>query len=313
MRLWHTAAATSAQFDDPNLVSHAGLVPVMRLAQDCGLAELVGEQVTVAGPCGANTPHKIGCVVAGMIAGADAIDDLDLLRCGGMGELFDGVRAPSTLGSFLRALSWGNVRQLEAVSRRLLAELAARAPVLPDAAALMWLDVDSCQRRVYGHAKQGAGFGHAKVGGYSVRLRGLNPLIAAISTPTSAPLVAGTRLRGGTAASARGAASFVAEQIGTARAAGATGLLVVRMDSAFYNAATIAACRRGGARFSVTARMDPKIRRAIGRSPITPGPGIRYPQAIWDDDEQRWISDAEVAEVDYTAFASRRKQAVTAG
>jgi hypothetical protein len=293
-------------------VSHAGLVPVMRLAQDCGLAELVGERVTVAGPCGANTPHKIGCVVAGMIAGADAIDDLDLLRCGGMGELFDGVRAPSTLGSFLRALSWGNVRQLEAVSRRLLAELAARAPVLPDAAALMWLDVDSCQRRVYGHAKQGAGFGHAKVGGYSVRLRGLNPLIAAISTPTSAPLVAGTRLRGGTAASARGAASFVAEQIGTARAAGATGLLVVRMDSAFYNAATIAACRRGGARFSVTARMDPKIRRTIGQIPDQAWVGIRYPQAIFDDDEQRWISDAEVAAVDYTAFASRRKQAVTA-
>ena len=169
-------------------------------------------------------------------------------------------------------MSWGNVRQLEAVSRRLLAELAARAPVLPDAAALMWLDMDSCQRRVYGHAKQGAGFGHAKVGGYSVRLRGLNPLIAAISTPTSAPLVAGTRLRGGTAASARGAASFVAEAIGTARAAGATGLLVVRMDSAFYNAATIAACRRGGARFSVTARMDPKIRRGDrARSPSTPG------------------------------------------
>jgi hypothetical protein len=145
-----------------------------------------------------------------------------------------------------------------------------------------------------------------------VRLRGLNPLIAAISTPTSAPLVAGTRLRGGTAASARGAASFVAEQIGTARAAGATGLLVVRMDSAFYNAATIAACRRGGARFSVTARMDPKIRRTIGQIPDHAWVGIRYPQAIWDDDEQRWISDAEVAAVDYTAFASRRKQAVTA-
>jgi hypothetical protein len=172
--------------------------------------------------------------------------------------------------------------------------------------------VDSCQRRVYGHAKQGAGFGHAKVGGYSVRLRGLNPLIAAISTPTSAPLVAGTRLRGGTAASARGAASFVAEQIGTARAAGATGLLVVRMDSAFYNAATIAACRRGGARFSVTARMDPKIRRTIATIPDQAWVGIRYPQAIWDDDEQRWISDAEVAAVDYTAFASRPKQAVTA-
>src|SRR5829696_478760 len=101
MRLWHTAAATSAQFDDPNLVSHAGLVPVMRLAQDCGLAELVGERVMVAGPCGANTPTKIGCVVAGMIAGADAIDDLDLLRCGGMGELFDGW--PSRAGTSARS------------------------------------------------------------------------------------------------------------------------------------------------------------------------------------------------------------------
>lgn len=87
--------------------------------------------------------------------------------------LFDGVRAPSTLGSFLRAFSWGNVCQLEAVNRRLLAELASRTPVLADGEELTWLDIDSCQRRVYGHAKQGVGFGHAKVGGYQVRLRGL--------------------------------------------------------------------------------------------------------------------------------------------
>jgi len=312
MRLSHSAAATTAQFDDPNLVSSAGLVPVMRLAQDCDLSGLVAEHLSVPTPLGANTPFKIGCVVAGMVAGADSIDDLDLLRHGGMGELFDGVRAPSTLGSFLRAFSWGNVRQLEAVNRRLLAELAARTPILPQAAALTWLDVDSCQRRVYGHAKQGAGFGHAKVGGYSVRLRGLNPLIGAISTPAAAPVIAGTRLRGGSAASARGAASFVAEQIGCARAVGATGLLIARMDSAFYNAATIAACRRAGVRFSVTARMDRKIRRAIGGIGENAWTGIRYPQAIWDDDEQRWISDAEVAEVVYTAFASRRRRAVTA-
>src|SRR5690349_5166040 len=204
MRLWHSAAATSVQFDESNLVSCAGLGPGMRLGQDCGLAGLVAEHLRVAGPLGANTPFKIGCVVGGMLAGADSIDDLDLLRHGGIGELFDGVRAPSTLGSFLRAFSWGSARQLEAVSRKLLAELTARTSVLSGAAALTWLDIDSCQRRVYGHAKQGAGFGHAKVGGYSVRLRGLHPLIAAISTPTSAPLVAGTRLRGGTAASARG-------------------------------------------------------------------------------------------------------------
>ena len=117
-------------------------------------------------------------------------------------------------------------------------------------------------------------------------------------------MIAGTRLRGGTAASARGSASFVAEAITTARAAGATGLLVVRMDSAFYNAATVAAVRRGGARFSVTVRMDPKIRRAIAAIDDQAWTGIRYPQAIWDDEEQRWISDAEVAEITYTAFAS---------
>jgi hypothetical protein len=99
--LLHTAAATTAQFDDPNLVSCAGLVPVMRLAQDCDLAGLVAEHLSVPAPLGANTPFKIGCVVAGMVAGADSIDDLDVLRHGGMGELFDGVRAPSTLGSFL--------------------------------------------------------------------------------------------------------------------------------------------------------------------------------------------------------------------
>jgi hypothetical protein len=145
MRLWHSAAATSVQFDDENLVSCVGLVPVMRLAQDCRLAELVAEHLRVAGTLGANAPFKIGCVVGGMIAGADSIDDLDVLRHGGMGELFDGVRAPSTLGSFLRAFSWGNVGQLEAVNRRLLAELAARTPVLADAGQLAFLDIDSCQ------------------------------------------------------------------------------------------------------------------------------------------------------------------------
>jgi hypothetical protein len=209
-------------------------------------------------------------------------------------------------------LSWGNVSQLEAIGRRLLAELAARTPVLAGADQLAWLDIDSCQRRVYGHAKQGVGFGHAKVGGYQLRRRGLTPLIAAVSTLTSAPVVTGTPLRGGGANSARGAGLFVAAQIGTARAAGATGELIVRMDSGFYTAAAIAACWRGGARFSVTARMDRKIRRTIDQIPEDAWTGIRYPQAIFDDDEQRWISDAEVAATSYTAFASRRCQAVTA-
>jgi hypothetical protein len=312
MRLLHSAKDTSAQFDDPNLVSCAGLVPVMRLAQHCDLAGLVAEHLKMTVAVGANAHLKIPAIVAGMLAGADSIDDLDVLRHGGMGELFGGVRAPSTLGSFLRGFDWGNVRQLEVVSRRLLAGLATQTPVLADAAGMAHLDIDSAQRRVYGHAKQGAGFGAAKVGGYTLRLRGLNPLLAAVSTPTCAPVLVGTRLRGGTANSARGAESFVAEAITTARTAGATGLLIARMDSAFYNGATIAACRRNDVRFSVTARMDRKITKAIAAIPEDAWTPIRYPNAIYDEDEQRWISDAEVAEVRYTAFASKRQHRVTA-
>jgi Transposase DDE domain group 1 len=312
MRLLHSAANTSARFDDPNLVSCAGLVPVMRLAQRCDLAGLVGEHLRVTVAVGANARLKVPAIVAGMIAGADSLDDLDVLRHGGMTELFGGVRAPSTLGSFLRGLHWGNVRQLEVVSRRLLAGLAVATPVLADAAVMAHLDIDSCQRRVYGHAKQGAGFGAAKVGGYTVRLRGLNPLLAAVSTPTCAPVLVGTRLRGGTANSARGAESFTAEAITTARAAGATGLLIARMDSAFYNGAAIAACRRADVRFSVTARTDPKIIKAIEGISEDAWIPIKYPHAIFDEDEQRWISDAEVAEVPYTAFAGKKAHTVTA-
>jgi hypothetical protein len=310
--LLHSAANTSARFDDPNLVSCAGLVPVMRLAQCCDLAGLVGEHLRVTVAVGANAPLKVPAIVAGMIAGADSLDDLDVLRHGGMTELFGGVRAPSTLGSFLRGFTWGNVRQLEVVSRRLLAGLGAATPVLADAAVMAHLDIDSCQRRVYGHAKQGAGFGAAKVGGYTLRLRGLNPLLAAVSTPTCAPVLVGTRLRGGTANSARGAESFTAEAITTARAAGATGLLIARMDSAFSTGAAIAACRRADVRFSVTARMDPKITKAIAKIDEDAWTPIKYPHAIFDEDEQRWISDAEVAEVPYTAFAGKKAHAVTA-
>ena len=125
MRLSHDPGKTHASFDDPNLVSRAGLVPVMALAERAGLAALVREHVSVGGPCGVNAELKVPCLVAGMAAGADSIDDMDVLRHGAMPDLFGGVRAPSTLGSFLRSFTWGNVRQLDAVARRMLAELAA--------------------------------------------------------------------------------------------------------------------------------------------------------------------------------------------
>ncbi|MBV9163431.1 MAG: hypothetical protein JO281_18185 [Pseudonocardiales bacterium] len=196
MRLLHRAAKTSARFDDPNLVSHAGLVPVLRLAENVGLEDLVVEHVQVAAKVGANPGVKIGSLVAGMIAGADGIEGMDLLRHGALPASVVGIRAPSTLGSFLRAFTHGTVRQLAAVHRRVLARLAAGTPLLPGAETLAFVDVDSVQRRVYGASKQGAAFGHAKIASKSLLVRGLNALVAVVSTPLAAPVVTAARPAG---------------------------------------------------------------------------------------------------------------------
>jgi hypothetical protein len=234
MRLLHTAAKTRVAFDDPNLVSHAGLVPAVRLAENIGLEYLVGEHVQVAARVGVNPGLKVGSLVAGMIAGVDDIDGMDLLRHGAIPATFGGIRAPSTLGSFLRVFDHGNVRQLAAVHRRVLARLAEATPLLAGADTLAFIDVDSVQRRVYGARKQGAAFGHAKIGSKSLLVRGLNALVATVSTPLTAPVVTTARLRGGNAASARGAASLVgrghrhrppSRGDGHARGAGRLGLL----------------------------------------------------------------------------------------
>jgi hypothetical protein len=288
----------SVSFDDPNLVSCAGLVPVLALAHSCGLSELVAQRVSVPSP---NAHVKVPALVAGMVAGADSIDDMDLLRHGGMGRLFTGVRAPSTLGTFLRTFTFGHVRQLDAVAARLLAALARRTPLIAAAAdQVCFVDVDDTVRATYGYAKQGAGYGYSKV-------KGINALIATISTPDSAPVIAATRLRKGSVKSANGAARLVADAVQTARRAGAAGLVILRADSAYYGHDVIAAARRGGARFSVTARMDPAVKGAISMIEESAWTPIRYPNAIFDEAEQRWISDAEVAETTFTAFTSRRK------
>jgi hypothetical protein len=312
VRLLHGLAKIHATFDDPNLVSRAGLIPVMALAQRAGLADLAEEHVRIGRPCGVNTHLKIPCLAAGMIAGADSIDDMALLRHGAMPALFGGIRAPSTLGSFLRSFTWGNVLQLQKVHREFLAELACRAPLLPGKDVLAFIDIDSMQKRVYGHKKQGAAFGHTKIQGKSLLVRGLNALAATIGTPLAAPVIAGTRLRGGNAGSARGAAPFATEAVATARAAGCSGTIVVRADSAFYSAAFTRAVRAAGAFFSVTARMDPKITAVIAGIGEGAWRPIRYPQAIWDDQLACWVSDAQVAEVPYTAFTSKKGQAITA-
>jgi hypothetical protein len=117
VRFFHDAAKIDAIFDDEHMVAYGGLAPVMRLAERCGLDALVGEHVAIAAADGVNAPAKVVSIVAGMSCGADSIDDLDVLRHGGMDKLFSDIRAPSTLGSFLRSFTWGNVRQLEKSAR----------------------------------------------------------------------------------------------------------------------------------------------------------------------------------------------------
>lgn len=290
----------SVRFDDPNLVSCAGLVAVMALAARCGLETLLAGRLSMAGKGAANAAGKVVALVAGMIAGADSIDDMDLLRHGAMTRLFDRVRAPSTLGTFLRLFTFGHVRQLDAVAARLLGRLAVATPILAGAAQVTFLDIDDTLRQTYGYAKQGSGRGYTGV-------KGLNALLATLSTPLSVPVIAATRLRKGSTNSVRGAAKLLADALATARRAGATGMVIVRADSAYYGHDIINTCRRGGARFSVTARQTATVTRAIGGIGEDAWTAIRYPNAVWDDDEQRWVSDAEVAEIAFTAFTGRRK------
>ncbi len=303
MQLSHAPRTISSRFDEDNLVSAVGLVPVMALADRAGLSELVGEHVALSKPGGCNAAVKVSALVAGMVAGADSIDDMDLLRHGGMHRLFGGIRAPSTCGTFLRTFTFGNVLQLAAVSRRLLAGLAGHAPLLPGADQISFVDIDDTMKGTYDYAKQGAGYGYNGV-------KGLNALLGTVTTPTGAPLICGALLRQGSTNSARGAARFVASCVHVAQGAGAGhdgALIVTRGDSAFFSHAVVAAARRSGACFSVTARQNRSVQAAIATIDEQAWTPIQYPNAIWEEAEQRWISDAEVAEIDYTAFTSRRK------
>jgi hypothetical protein len=300
MQLSHARWQINARFDDPRLVSCAGLVPVAALAGRAGLATLL-ERLTVPA---AHAATKVIAIVLGMVAGADSITDLDLLRHGAMRRLFTGVRAPSTLGTFLRGFTFGHVRQLDAVASRLLVELVARTPLLPAREAITYLDVDDTVRETHGYQKQGAGRGYTGV-------KGLNVLLATLSSPArsvgSVPVIAAARLREGAAASVRGAWKLVADALGTARRAGASGLVIVRADSAYYAHVIVATARRAGARFSVTLRHTPTVIAAVAGIDDAAWTPIRYREAIWDDEAGEWVSEAEVAEIGFTAFTSRRR------
>ena len=178
-------------FDEQNLVSAAGLVPVLELAEQTGLSELIGEHVDLPSTrvrSGAVNPvGKLTSIIAAMACGADTIDDADLLRAGGTPRVFDEVYAPSTLGIFLREFTFGHANQLAAVARAHLAALAARTPLLPGIEERAFIDIDSLLRPVYGHQKQGASFGHAKIASRALLRLGLSPQISTLSTAQAAP------------------------------------------------------------------------------------------------------------------------------
>ena len=307
----HAPSAVSYTFDEPNLVSAAGLAPVMALAQNAGLAQLAQDNVTVyrtGADKGANAGAKISSIVAGMVAGADSIDDMDLLRHGGMKSLFDSVYAPSTLGSHLRAYTFGHVRQLDKVSTRFLARLGGYAPLLPvvpgatGAESMTFVDIDDTVIEVFSAKKQGAGFGYQGD-------RGLNAQLAVASTAQCSPVVVAQRLREGSAYSARGAARLVGDALAAVKKVpGQSGSVVLRADSAYYNAKVAKASRDGGAKISVTVRMNKAIKTAIAGIDENAWTKIKYKNSIFDETTGTWVSEAEVAEVPFTAFSSKKKE-----
>jgi hypothetical protein len=284
-------------FDDVNLVSHAGLVPLLRLMEHIDVAGLADDVVRLGGSRGANAGAKITTMVAGMAAGADSIDDLGQLRHGAMGRLFHGIRAPSTIGTFLRWFTVGHNAQLEKMAAAALTRLTTAVPLLPGVDRLAFVDLDSKLTQVFGRTKQGARFGHKKV-------RGLDFLAATLSCPGHAPVITNTRLRSGNADTRRNVTSFATTALRIGRACGATGTMIVRGDSGFYSAKLIAALTTAGVAFSITARWSKALHRAVAAIDAEAWIPITYDTPVYDEHTGEAIHTAQIAETTYTAFTN---------
>ena len=262
-------------FDDRRLVANAGLLLPATLARHLGLPELVQQRLDLGdAPGRANTGDKMMTLVASALAGGDCIDDADVLRTGGTACTLGGtVKAPSTLGTFLRSFSWGHVRQLDRVSRELLAR-AWQAGAGPGDGPFT-IDLDSTICETYGLAKEGA-----RHHGYTGK-RGYHPLLA-IAAGTGDVLM--SRLREGR--------SCVKRWGGCATEGPAE--LTVRADSGFYTHAVVAVCRRMDVRFSITIRQHRSLRHLIEAIPEADWRPIPY----WMD------GAADVAETTCTPFQS---------
>jgi rubrerythrin len=292
VRANHDLSRVTTTFDETNLVPNAGLLPAAVLAQRIDLGGMVDRRLHVA-EHGANSGAKALTVIGSMLAGGDSIDDTAVLRAGAASALFNGTRAPSTVGSWLRAHKWSNVRQLDAISRELLARLWAAGAGPADLAAPLTIDIDSTIVQVHGRAKQGAAFGYTRVRGYHPQL----------ATCAETGQVLMCRLRGGAAGAARGAASFLTETISRVHGAGATGQLTIRADSAFYSKSVLATAVKFDVRFSITARQDKRIRAAIDAITDDAWQPIPY----WLSTPE--VSGADIAETTFTVFASDKRHA----
>ena len=272
-------------FDDHRLVANAGLLLPDTLAQHLGLPQLVQQRLDLGdAPGRANTGDKIVTLVASALAGGDCIDDADVLRTGGTaGALGCVVKAPSTLGTFLRSFRWGHVRQLDRVSRELLARAWAAGAGPGDAP--LTIDLDSTICETYGLAKEGARH-HSYTG-----QRGYHPLLA-IAAGTGDVLM--SRLREGRANTVRGAAHFLRETVGRVRHGGARGQLTVRADSGFYTHGVVSVCRKMDVRYSITIRQHARLRNLIEA----------IPEADWTPIPYCMDGAAAVAETTYTPFQS---------
>jgi len=284
----HTLDAIRPAFDDERLVANAGLLLPATLMQRLGLRTLIDERVDLGNVPGRANPGLKGvALVAALLAGAKWISDMAVLRAGETSEVLGHwVAASSTMGTFLRAFTWGHVRQLDAVAGELLAR-AWQAGAGPGANPVT-IDVDSTICETYGLQKQGGSkFTYTHVRGY-------HPLLAVVAGFGD---VVHARLRGGPAFTARGAAQFITETITRVRAAGATALIMLRADSGFYNHDVVRVCRKLGVRFSITVRLNPSIHKAI--STIADDAWVAIPY---------WMEQgADVAETTYTPFKHRGK------